>query len=215
MTPSVARVAIAGATGLVGRHLLDAICDDAASDDVVVFTRRPTHRAADPNVLEVALDASPPHALDAAFCALGTTIKAAGSQETFRAIDHALVLDFAARVKAAGARQFHVVSALGAGVDSSVFYNRVKGEMERDLRNLGFERLHIYQPSLLMGERSESRRAERAGIAVAKLLAPIIPAKWRGIGPATVARAMWSTARAERAAGAHVVSNAEMMQLGA
>jgi uncharacterized protein YbjT (DUF2867 family) len=97
---------------------------------------------------------------DVAFCALGTTLKVAGSREAFRAIDLDLVLRFAHASRKAGARGFGVVSAVDASARSRVFYNRVKGEMEDALRKIGFESLVIARPSLLLGEREERRFLE-------------------------------------------------------
>src|SRR5690606_26648384 len=99
--------------------------------------------------------------LDIAFCCLGTTIKQAGSQEAFRAVDHDLVVAVAQRARALGARHFLVVSALGADPRSSVFYNRVKGEMEESLRAMDWPQLTIARPSLLLGERNETRLVEQ------------------------------------------------------
>jgi uncharacterized protein YbjT (DUF2867 family) len=106
---------------------------------------------------------------DLAICALGTTIRVAGSQVAFRAVDHAAVLAFAVAAKAAGVDHFILVSAVGASSSSPVFYARVKGEAERDVAALGFARFDILQPGLILGERAERRPAE----AIFQLLAPL------------------------------------------
>lgn len=106
-----------------------------------------------------------------AFSALGTTIKNAGSRTRFFEIDHDLVIGFAAWAKNLGTHRFHYVSASGADADSSIFYNKVKGQTELDLDKVGFDRLIIYQPSLLLGNRTEFRFGEL----VAKvLLKPLV-----------------------------------------
>ena len=182
-----------GGTGLVGRALLGILSKDLDYAGVTALGRREVKV---PGVRSVVVESgkpSPEHVPETArvaFCCLGTTIRKAGSQEAFREVDHALVLRYAEACRARGVRSFHVVSALGADAESRVFYNRVKGEMERDLAKLGFETACAYRPSLLLGEREESRPGERLGIAAAKALRPLIPKKYRGIPADVVARAM-------------------------
>ncbi|HWH07583.1 MAG TPA: hypothetical protein VNX21_00190, partial [Candidatus Thermoplasmatota archaeon] len=108
-----------------------------------------------------------------------------------------------------GVPSFHVVSALGADPASRAFYNRVKGEMERDLAAVGFETACAYRPSLLLGDRDERRPAERAGVAAARVLRPLIPAKYRAIPAKTVARAMATHAKAGHP-GFHVHESDEL-----
>jgi uncharacterized protein YbjT (DUF2867 family) len=150
-----------------------------------------------------------------AFCCLGTTIKKAGSQEAFRAVDHDAVLAFAKAARKAGARRFLLVSALGANPSSRVFYNRVKGETEEDLKAVGFESLIILRPSLLLGDRAESRPGEHAAIVVSKVLGPLLrPFSGRPIEARTVARAMLALAR-DAANGTRVALSGELHGLGA
>lgn len=210
---------LAGASGLVGGHLLDLLLTSDNVARVVSLGRRPLDRAdakLDQRAVDFArLDGVELPRVDVAFCCLGTTIKKAGSQEAFRAVDHDAVLAFARRAKAAGARHFLVVTALGADPSSRVFYNRVKGEAEEALRSLGFESLTILQPSLLLGDRAESRPGERAAIVLSRALAPLLrPLGSRPIEALTVARAMAALARAPRA-GVRVVPSAELHALGA
>ncbi len=208
---------VAGGTGLVGRALLAELAADASFGRVAALSRRPFDAPArvEARVLDLATlepEEMPP--ADAGFCCLGTTIKAAGSQEAFRAVDHGLVLRFARACRDSGVSSFHVVSALGANAESRVFYNRVKGEMERDVAALGFETLRVYRPSLLLGERQEPRRGERAGIAVAKALRPLIPRRYRGVPAEVVARAMARGAK-EGGPGLRVVESDDIARLGA
>lgn len=192
---------IAGATGLVGGHLVDALLEDALFKGVVTVGRRPLDRA-HPKLTQRTVDfaAVDPSALAGvtdAFCALGTTIKKAGSREAFRAVDFDAVVAFAGAAKAAGATRFYVVTALGADAGSWVFYNRVKGEVEASLRSLGFASLAIARPSLLVGERTENRAGERVALAVTNALAPLLkPFASRPIEGRTVALALRAIAHA-------------------
>lgn len=159
------KVLIAGASGLVGQYLLQALLKDARVSQVVSVSRRSLGRT-DAKLREIVLDFSLIEntdlpVSDCAYCCLGTTIKVAGSKEAFYKVDHDYVLKFASAAKAAGAKTFVIVSATGADPKSRVFYNRVKGQTESDLARLGFESLIVLQPSLLLGERKESRPFEQ------------------------------------------------------
>ncbi|MBY0506222.1 MAG: oxidoreductase [Bryobacteraceae bacterium] len=191
------RAWIAGATGLTGSALLSLLLREPRYDRVVAFVRRPL-TIVDPKLTETAADftnlrEANPGFVDAAFCCLGTTIKTAGSEAAFRQVDHDYVLAFAAAAKAHGAQHFGVVSSLGADAQSRIFYNRVKGETERDLAALGFASLGIYRPSILVGGRQESRPGERAGILLMQAASPLMLGpirKYRPIRVTTVAGAM-------------------------
>ncbi|MFO1329613.1 MAG: NAD(P)H-binding protein [Rubrivivax sp.] len=212
---------IAGASGLVGRAALDlalAARDCRALHALVRRLPTPSGEDARLHWLRVdfaALPALP--AADAALCALGTTIKVAGSQEAFRAVDHDAVLAFARAAHAAGVRRFGVVSALGADTRSSVFYNRVKGEVEQALREVGFDTLVIARPSLLVGDRAALgqpvRSGERLGLALSRPLSPLIPLRWRPIEAATVARALLNSLR-EGERGTQVLESDRLQTIG-
>jgi len=186
---------VAGATGLTGKHLLEFLLADERYASVCALVRKATLQA-HPKLSEHVIDFESLGKLpkaDDAFCCLGTTIKKAGSQAAFRKVDFDTVINFAAAAKAAGAKRFLVVSALGANAKSSVFYNRVKGEMENALKAMNFESLHIFRPSFLLGERAEARVGERLGIAVFSALAPLMIGPARKIRPVeakVVARGM-------------------------
>ena len=147
--------------------------------------------------------------------ALGTTIKLAGSEAAFRRVDFDLVLNLATAAKAAGARRLAVVSALGADMRSRVFYNRVKGEMQAALAQLGFESLNIAQPSLLVGDRAVLGQPERAGeVWATRLLSPVmrwVPAGVRPIRAEVVARSLLA-ANLVGKAGVHILSSAAMQR---
>ncbi len=201
---------VAGGTGLVGGLLLRRLAADGAFGRVVAVGRRAPSGAptgVEPLVVDLASFAGaaavkPPRLPSAtdAFCALWTTIRAAGSQEKFRAFDHGLVLAFAKAALAAGAKRFLLVSSLGADPGSSNFYLRVKGEAERDVTALAFEGVAILRPSLLLGERRESRPGERAAALASRALSfafvgPL--ARYRPIEADEVAAAMVALARGE------------------
>jgi uncharacterized protein YbjT (DUF2867 family) len=149
-----------------------------------------------------------------AFVALGSTIKAAGSQEAFRAVDFDAVVAIAKAAKAAGATRLGVVSAMGANARSGVFYNRVKGEMEEALSALGFETLVIARPALLVGDREAlgqpARRGEELGLKVSRWLAPVIPDNYRPIEARSVARALLAAMRTTK--GRRVLLSGEMQK---
>jgi uncharacterized protein YbjT (DUF2867 family) len=157
-----------------------------------------------------ALQPLPP--LDEVYLALGTTIKAAGSQAAFRAVDFDANLTVARAALAAGAKRAGLVSAMGADAKSRIFYNRVKGELEEALARLSFEGLVIARPSLLTGDREAlgqpKRRAEKVATSVSKLLGKLIPANYRPIAAADVARALLTHVPAAR--GRVVLLSGEM-----
>ena len=153
-------IAILGATGLVGRHTLDLLAADPHFTRVVVLARRKPGEAMAPRVEAHLVDFERLHerpdllGVDMVICTLGTTIKAVGgSRDRFRAVDLGIPLAAARIAREQGARHFLLVSALGASVDSRFFYNRVKGELEDELRTLGYRSVTILRPSLLLGDR--------------------------------------------------------------
>lgn len=189
-------MALAGATGLVGRAILDGLLADESVTAVHALGRRETgivHPKLTPHVVDFsALRSLPP--LDEVYLALGTTIKTAGSQTAFRAVDFDANLAVARAALDAGARRAGLVSAMGADAKSRIFYNRVKGEIEDALTQLTFEGLVIARPSLLVGDREALgqpvRTAERVATVVSRLLGPLIPANYRPIAATEVARAL-------------------------
>lgn len=212
---------LAGSTGLVGRALLaQALAGPDLRAMHLLLRRPPASPAADARVQPwvvdfAALPALP--AVDGALCALGTTIKVAGSQAAFRAVDHDAVLAFARAARDAGARRFGLVSALGADARSSVFYNRVKGQTEDAVRALGFSTLVVARPSLLLGDRralgQPPRLGEALGQRLAMPLAPLLPAAWRPIEAQVVARALLRCL-ATAGAGVQVLESGQLQALG-
>jgi uncharacterized protein YbjT (DUF2867 family) len=210
LTPQ--RILLAGATGLTGEHLLDRLLSEPTVARVVAPSRRPlaAHAHLDNPVgelLELLPQLDGP--VDTAFCCLGSTIKQAGSQEAFRAVDHDLVLAFARRARELGARHLLVISALGANPQSPVFYNRVKGETEQALQAQDWPQLTLVRPSLLLGPRREFRLGER-------LTAPLLrwlPGKYGGIEATVLARALWRLAL-EEGEGVRVIESDRLRRLG-
>ena len=161
----MANILIAGATGLIGSHLVQQLAPDRV-DEVLLLVRRPIaplhahHHQWISDFMPLALPPVSDNA-DAVICALGTTIKQAVSREAFAEVDFGRVLDLARAAKQAGYRRFVVVSSLGADADSRNFYLATKGRMEAALVALQFDSLTIAQPSLLLGKRSTFRLGER------------------------------------------------------
>jgi len=206
-TPTPVKVAlIAGASGLVGGHALQALLGAPEYGRVWALSRRPLGRehAKLANRI-VRFDRMAEQlkglAVNEAFCAIGTTIRDAGSQEAFRAADVDAVLMFARAARAAGATRFVVVSSIGADSGSKKFYLRTKGEMEEAVADLGFTAVDILQPSLLLGSRKAMRVLELAGQLVAPLVNPLLTGPrevYRAIPAETVGKAMLGAARAGR-----------------
>jgi uncharacterized protein YbjT (DUF2867 family) len=190
---------LAGATGLTGQALLHRLIADPRYTTIQALVRKPrldTHTKLVEHVVDYDQLPSLP-SVDDVYCCLGTTIRNAGSEEAFRRVDHDAVVSLAIAARRAGARRFLVISALAASPRSKVFYNRVKGEMEQAVQAVGFDEVAIFQPSFLLGERTESRPGERVGIAVFQAISPLLvgPArKYRAIHVNDVAKAMVSAA---------------------
>ena len=198
---------VAGGSGLVGTRLLPLLLESVEYARVHALSRRPlswTHARLANRVLrfDAPLDAQLKGLVcQDAFCCLGTTLRAAGSEAAFRAIDHDLVLSFARAALAAGATRLVIVSAVGADPASRNFYLRVKGETERDLEGLRVPALDILQPSVLLGLRREPRAAELAAQGALWLVGPLLFGRWaryRAIEASAVAAAMRGAARSGR-----------------
>lgn len=185
---------IAGGTGLIGQQLLQLLLESPRYGKVIALTRHdlPEHPKLSQIKAEVGNLTEKAESLkaDDVFCCLGTTIAKAGSKEKFREIDFDYPFQLAKIIHAAGAKQYMLVSALGANKASSIFYNQVKGEIEEAVAGFGFETVHIFRPSLLLGPRTEKRSGEDAAKFFYKVFGFIIPEKYKAIESAKVARAM-------------------------
>ena len=187
---------LVGASGLVGSELLQLLLQDPHFGEVVALVRKPLS-VSHPKLKVVVFDFEAPDATciraDVLFCCLGTTMRKAGSKPAFRKVDYDYPLQIAAFGKANGAQAFHLVTAMGADTGSLFFYNRVKGELEDALTRLDYNSLHLYRPSLLLGDRKEQRTGEKIGEYLLKVSDPLLRGglkKYRAIQARSVAKAM-------------------------
>jgi uncharacterized protein YbjT (DUF2867 family) len=208
------RVLLAGATGLVGNELLQALLADDTVATVYAVGRRPPP-VNHPKLMALVVDFANLPALptlDEAYLALGTTIAVAGSQEAFRAVDFEANRVVALASVDAGARRAGLVSAMGADKRSRIFYSRVKGELEDEIARLNLDACVIARPSLLAGHREAlgqpHRRGERLGLALANVLKGWVPASVRPISAKAVARALLT--RVPLARGREVILSAQL-----
>ena len=197
---------IVGATGLTGKALLHNLLEADEYDKVMVLVRKPIsisnekliQRVVDFDKLYVYKEQ---FIADDVFCCLGTTIKKAKTKEAFKKVDLQYPLEIARLTKENGARQFLVISAMGANPKSAVFYSQAKGLMESELQKIGFDTLHIFRPSMLLGNRDEFRLGEKVGIVLFKLLSWLFVGslkKYKAIHTDVVAKAMYKAAQAEK-----------------
>jgi uncharacterized protein YbjT (DUF2867 family) len=206
-----ATVLIAGATGLVGKELLALLLANAAYREIHSLVRKPSalqHVKLTNHVVDFAkLGTASAHALtlpalNEVYICLGTTIKVAGSQEAFRAVDFDAVLAVARAAIARGATKLGVISAMGASSRSGVFYSRVKGEMEEAVGKLGYQSVSIVRPSFLAGDREALRQHARPGEKIAlsamSLLKPLIPKNYQAVQAHDVATALLRQVRSGR-----------------
>lgn len=210
-----------GATGLIGADLLKKLLSAPIYTEVLVITRKEIRNDnAKLKQLVIDFEDIAKHKSeitgDVVFCCLGTTAKKTPDKTLYKKIDYQYPLDVARIAFNNGAKSYHLVSAMGADANSSIFYNRTKGEIERDLKLIGFEKLNIYQPSLLDGDRKESRFLERMIIGVMRTLNPILVGglkKYRSIKIEKVANAMIKQANISTQ-GIHVFPSDEIEKLG-
>jgi uncharacterized protein YbjT (DUF2867 family) len=234
LTP-VRTVLLAGATGLVGREVLRLALRDPGVQEVRVPLRREVNliallqcQAADGTPLteaeqgklqpwRVDFDRLARHAdgfaVDAVVCALGTTIRQAGSRAAFRKVDFEAPLQIAQLAHAQGASRFALVSALGASARSRVFYSRVKGELEDAIARVGFVQFTVAQPSLLEGDRSEHRFGEQLGLKLAGWFSAVVPSSHLPVHVRQVAQGLWEAAQSPTPAPRMVLGNADLRRM--
>ncbi|KAF1023019.1 MAG: hypothetical protein GAK30_00709 [Paracidovorax wautersii] len=213
------KVLLAGATGLVGGLILQALLADRTVGEVHALSRRPL-AVRDPKLQVHIVDFGCLPTLpqvDEVYLALGTTIKVAGSKAAFRAVDFDANLAVAQAAFAAGARRAGLVSAGAANARSSMFYTRVKGELEDALKAMPFTALVITQPSLLLDSRDglgqPTRMGEIVAIPIARLLAPVLPGAYKPVHGRAVAHALVRSV--PTAQGVLVLPSHELARLGA
>lgn len=209
---------ILGASGLIGRELTDLLLQSSHYDEVVTFVRKPL-AIRHPKLTQIIYQYDHPDTsliqADDIYCALGSTIKKAGSKSAFRKIDYEYPIEIAKAGLQNGAKQFLIVTALGAAPDSRIFYSRVKGEVEMTLEQTGYSSLHIFRPSLLTGKRTEKRTGEDFAKILATIIDPLLIGplrKYRSIQGRQVAQAMLQIAK-KNIAGTHRYDSDKIHQL--
>lgn len=190
---------IVGASGLIGSNLLNILLTQPDYKEVLVIARKKTKNK-NTKITQLIIDFNKLDDYadqitgDVLFCCLGTTRKLTPDLDEYRKIDHDYPVKLAGLAKANGIEQYHYVSSIGANSKSSNFYTKIKGDTEDDLKKAGLNSLHIYEPSLLIGDRKKSRLAERIAAIVMKLVKPLLFGKlkkYRAIKALDVAKAMF------------------------
>ncbi|ETT59085.1 nucleoside-diphosphate sugar epimerase [Paenibacillus odorifer] len=213
---------VLGATGLVGKAVTEELLNREGWGEVRVLVRTPL-ALEHPKLKQIVVDwenlaeySDSFEGVHSIFCCLGTTIKKAGSQEKFERVDLDYPLAAATIARDHGVKQFLVVSSMGADAKSRNFYSRTKGRAEEALSNIGFQGLHLFRPSLLLGHREEFRLGERVAARLMKALEFVMvgkAAKYRAIPGVTVARAMVNIASADTH-GLHIYTNEVIHVIG-
>jgi uncharacterized protein YbjT (DUF2867 family) len=203
------KVLLLGATGLVGSKVLQLLLEDPEIQKVHVLGRRPCgveHLKLQEFIGPLDEMEKHPEAfqVQSVLCCLGTTIKKVGTQEKFKQVDYEYPMQAARLAQSAGVDSFGVITALGANAKSRVFYNRVKGELEEELKKLKLKKLFIIRPSIIVGSRQEKRFGEGIGIAIAKIIDPLFIGrlrKYAGSKVEDIAGLMVSLSKGESAKG--------------
>lgn len=207
---------IAGASGLVGGQLLDALLNDDEYHQVIALLRRPiskTHPRLEQRIIDFeTYEFNQLPEVDTVFCCLGTTLKQAGSKAEFRRVDHDHVLNLARGARLKGAIQFLLVSSTGADEHSPFFYMRTKGEIEKVLSCLGYPSCSVFRPAYLVGKRNQPRFAEDLYGACMEKLAFMMPSAFRPISAKAVALAMLKQSH-QAPSGFHIVKSEAMQAL--
>lgn len=212
---------VAGSTGLVGSELIQVLAASQEFEAVTALVRKGSNCIYD-GVFTVEVDFDNLWEFredlkgDDIFCCLGTTMKKAGSKESFRKVDFSYALELAKIAEKNGSSRFHIITAAGANSKSFFFYNRVKGEVERAISRLDIAGINIYRPSLLLGNRQEKRIGEKIGASMAKILDPLMIGKlkrYRGIDAKIVARAMHNVSKMD-IDGIHIFESERIRELG-
>lgn len=186
---------ILGATGLTGSHLLELLLQDSDYEQIKVFTRKKltvSHPKIEEHVIDLLKlsDYANEFKADVVFCCIGTTKAKTPDKSLYRAIDYGIPVEAAKLCKQNGINNFIAISALGANPSSKVFYNQLKGEMERDVLALQIEHTYLLQPSLIVGNRKEKRTGEDFFKQIMRVFGFLIPARYKMIHGKTIAQAM-------------------------
>lgn len=208
------KILLLGATGLVGSHVLSLALADSHVTQVIAPTR---HALVEHEKLQAPIvdfnhlpDEAALWEVDAVICALGSTLKAAGSKAAFRQVDYTYPLTCAQLAKKWRCPTFVLTSALGSNAKSPFFYSRVKGQLEQDLMSLGFDSLTLVRPNVIGGEREHTRLGEVVVIRIISFLSSILPASCQ-VSPAThIAKALFESA-VSPTKGVHVISSKQLI----
>jgi uncharacterized protein YbjT (DUF2867 family) len=202
------KVLVVGATGLVGKQLIELLLGDDRFT-VVALVRKPL-AIINNKLTQVIFNFNNPDktmvVADEIFCCLGTTIKVAGSKPAFYKVDHDYVLMIAQAGYSNGVKSFALVSSMGANKNSSIFYNKTKGEIEEAIIRTGFENVFIFRPSMLLGQRTEFRIGEMIGKILMKGFSFALPNKYKAIEARQVAKAMIATMNSNKT-GFHILES--------
>ena len=194
---------LAGSTGLIGGQLLELLLTDNGYTHVIAISRKPLE-ASHPKLRNIVADVTSLEqhkdqlTAEDVFCCLGTTMRQAKTKEAFRKVDFDYPVLLAKLSRERGAKQYLLVSALGANKSSFIFYNRVKGLTEEAIASIGFECYHVLRPSLLAGPRTKHRAGEDAAKWFYRVFGFLIPKKYKAIESIKVARAMIAVASKEQ-----------------
>lgn len=203
-----------GASGLTGQVLLQLLLADPLYRSVIIYVRKKVRmdhpkliqQVVDYEKLDTAIEA------DDVFCCLGTTIKKAGTQTAFRQVDLVYPEKVVALQKEAGSKRFLLISAVGADMDSAIFYSKIKGQVEKAIEALNYTGTYIFRPSLIMGERTERRVGEKIAMTIAKIIGPLLVGpfkKYQPVSALSIAKAMQNAAH-HYDEGIHYISSDEI-----
>lgn len=186
---------VIGATGLVGKYLVQQLLDNTEFEKVRIFVRRDSgisHSKLEQQIVDYPNSEDWKDKLqgDVLFSALGTTLKQAGGKEKQYEIDFTYNLNFAKQAKQNGIENYVLVSSVGADANSKIFYSRMKGELDEAVSKIGYRNLVILRPASLMGERSEKRTMEDITVPALQFLTKFVLKKYKPIHGKTVAAAM-------------------------
>ena len=204
---------ILGASGLVGSEVLSLSLESDLYNKIVIVVRSPLTIKHN-KLVEKIIDFDMPKweemfPVDHVYCCLGTTIKKAGSKTNFIKVDHDYPLAFAAAAKKWESSIFSIITAAGVSPESKIFYNNVKGQIEKKLKSLELFSTLIFRPSLLLGERKEFRLGEKIGSGIAKVTSWVTPKTYRAIHCKAVAKAMLAESFSDKT-GFNIISNKSM-----
>lgn len=208
---------IIGASGLVGKELTKQLLNNEAYSEIHILVRKELdlkHTKLFQHVID--FDNINRYANlikgDDAFCCLGTTMKIAGSKEAFYKVDYEYVNNFARLAFQNGVKHFAMVSSMGANAESSVYYSKVKGEIEKAVIAYRFYATFICRPSMLVGERQDKRIGEEIGIWVSNAFSFLIPDKYKSITGTQVAKAMISLVL-QGGLGVHIIESDKLQKI--